>query len=599
VIEVKKEGMRAMNNTPNGNINTTPSNETVKIEFLNGKAVVKIGDFERQFDKLEDINPAEIGIELRSLGYKIEPRDIILAKIKARKSIEAVLKGITHLEIEDAKQLPINERLEYLDSERLKNMLKAKLEELGVEYKRDIIAEAKKSDLAWAIYLLNEELKILDFIVVRYSDGSHELWVYDKGIAIPDGKAYVARLSKKIADKYATKMCVSEAVLNFETGSPIIDYKDLDPIGYLPLKNVILNLETLTVIDYPQRIGNLIFTKKLDIEIDTGILELIRLGEIDYSYWNHVAPTWIQFLKRFYVSDSENPPYRQLEKLEDLLGSIFMPQVTKKKLGLIIGEPNTGKSTLQYVLKKVLGPYVSTLTMDALSNNRFAIAELRGKLLNIAVEKPKSRVDIEILKRITGGDTVIAENKFKPLFHFTPVATQIFLMNSLPTFRELDEAILDRFYFIFPQNALDPKEKDERFREKLAEEREAILHYLLWCYWNLKQRNYVFRHEFDVNTKIDLVEEYSSPVWQFVNEECVEDHDYRIERKKLYEAYIQWARENAKEPITTRKFYAVLRTKFLEVTISGKRYFRGLTLKKEVEGEQLKLDNKIENIPYP
>lgn len=395
----------------------------------------------------------------------------------------------------------------------------------------------------------------------------------------PEGESVIEKICGKVLGGDASKTVVDIATRIVMGHSITVPVESLNDPKFLPVANGIVDLEKLEITPYsPTPTPSRLFTKRVEIEVDVGVLDLIKSGKLTNDYWRTVAPNWMAFLERFY--DKENR-----ERLEDLFGSIFWPRPVKKKIGFIVGDPDTGKSTLVQVLEGVLGPLTAKLSLDALSSDRFSIIELYGVRVNISSERPRSKVDVEVMKRLSGGDPVTANRKHRSYFSFTPYATLIFLMNRLPMFREVDEAFLDRVYLVFTQNPLSREERDPSFAERLLAERKQILHWMLWCYWRLKQRGMRYRNDLPLEDKRESIEESSSPIFEFVKDECIEDPAWRVERRRLYEAYIEWCREKGYEGVARRTFFEVMRTRYRETKVRGERYFVGLTLREGVEAQ--------------
>jgi len=557
------------------------NDKDVGLALVDGKVILRVRGREYSFYHLNEINPVDIAVDVAEDDEDREriAKLILREKYLFRSKVEHVLKErIEPLSERELYLLSVDERIELIDPLRLRDGVVDKLIEMGVKCKDNILAEAKKADLAWAIYECVKSLRLVDFVAVRYPDSpEYELRVYDRGVLLGDGEAKVERICKKALGRYATRSVIREAIPNFRSNAPIVDIGEIDPPYYFPVKNGIIDLRQLVLIPYPERpTSPFFFSGRLPYFIRERILDGIRWGDITEDDLRDLAPRWFSFLDRFY--DKVNR-----EKLDDAIGSIPYPVVTKKKIVLIQGEENTGKTTLLNTLNITLEPYATSLSLDQLQNNRFATAELRGKYLLTSSERPKSVVDTEILKRISGGDRLMGERKFKPPFPFTPRLTLMLAMNRLPSFKSVDSAFLDRLYFIFPQESLAEDEIDLAFREKLLKEREGIFYYILWCYRNWRERGFKFRHELDKESKLEYVEELSSEVFQFVKECCVEDRALRVEGTRLYEAYIDWCRLHSIEPRDKQGFYRILRKRYRTTRPGNRLTFHGIALKEDVE----------------
>ena len=71
--------------------------------------------------------------------------------------------------------------------------------------------------------------------------------------------------------------------------------------------------------------------------------------------------------------------------------------------------------------------------MQRIGDNPFATADLRGKLLNICTDLPSQRLDDSgDFKAIVSGETIRAERKHQPAFHFVPYCRLLYSANNLP-----------------------------------------------------------------------------------------------------------------------------------------------------------------------
>ena len=76
---------------------------------------------------------------------------------------------------------------------------------------------------------------------------------------------------------------------------------------------------------------------------------------------------------------------------------------------------------------------ISSKTLHSLVKERFATADLYGKLANIFADLSAKRLqDVEAFKVLASGDRISAERKFEDSFEFEPTAKLIFSANTPP-----------------------------------------------------------------------------------------------------------------------------------------------------------------------
>ena len=89
---------------------------------------------------------------------------------------------------------------------------------------------------------------------------------------------------------------------------------------------------------------------------------------------------------------------------------------------MCVGDEDNGKSVMLKIISKFLGrENISSKTLHSLVNDRFATADLYGKLANIFADLSAKRLpDIEAFKVLASGDRISAERKFQNSFEFEP-----------------------------------------------------------------------------------------------------------------------------------------------------------------------------------
>jgi putative DNA primase/helicase len=157
-------------------------------------------------------------------------------------------------------------------------------------------------------------------------------------------------------------------------------------------------------------------------------------------------------------------PQDALLLAEELVGYLLRATTKFQKAFMLLGDGANGKSTFLSMLTTFLGEdSVSNISLQDLVENRFAAAELQGKLVNIYADLPSSSLEqSDVFKAIVGGDTIKAERKFGQPFKLTPTARLLFSANDLPRSRDLSSAYFRRWVIIpFPNKFEDSKAKKD------------------------------------------------------------------------------------------------------------------------------------------
>lgn len=118
------------------------------------------------------------------------------------------------------------------------------------------------------------------------------------------------------------------------------------------------------------------------------------------------------------VSKIFNGDIERVQLLQELFGYTYAYGVAHAdRLGFLFGQGRNGKSCLCEVLRKLHGTQnVSGVSLEKLCE-RFQLAPLYGKRVNICPEAPQSKLmNSSMLKALTGGDPVTIERKYMDPF---------------------------------------------------------------------------------------------------------------------------------------------------------------------------------------
>ena len=236
---------------------------------------------------------------------------------------------------------------------------------------------------------------------------------------------------------------------------------------------------------------------------------------------------------------------------------------------MLYGTGSNGKSTYLTVVKTFLGnENVTSMTFQELCNNRFAVAELYGRLANICADIPADPVAYTgMFKMLTGGDMVKAEKKYRDPFTFVNRAKLIFSCNELPQTGDMTDAFWRRWIIVkFPKkfsrneellNKLLTKEELSGFLNKVLEARTRIM----------------LKGVTITKTMEDVKNEWMSranPVWGFVKNCLVEDPGGEVTKEDMYNAYREYCEEHNLRVVSKTKF-AIELQKYIKVKSTRKR----------------------------
>jgi putative DNA primase/helicase len=160
-----------------------------------------------------------------------------------------------------------------------------------------------------------------------------------------------------------------------------------------------------------------------------------------------------------------------VQVLYELIAYILIRCNSAQKFFVPYGQGNNGKTTFTNVVKRVVGKgNCSSLSMEEILYNKFALASLHGKLVNITGEIAPTMKRAEKIKLITGGDGVWAEEKFKEGFNFEPYTKLIFMGNVIPETPDSTLAFHRRPLIIPFSNTIPSDKVVRNLVESIAEE---------------------------------------------------------------------------------------------------------------------------------
>src|SRR5437867_9784848 len=125
----------------------------------------------------------------------------------------------------------------------------------------------------------------------------------------------------------------------------------------------------------------------------------------------------------------------------------LLPTSRYRRAVMLLGPGSNGESLLLKLIVAMLGAdNVSSVTLQGLSEDRFATAELFGKLANVAGDIDAKPVEGSgAFKTLTGEDSVTAERKYGQPFKFVNYATLIFSANEWPVSHDQTDAYFSRW----------------------------------------------------------------------------------------------------------------------------------------------------------
>lgn len=234
----------------------------------------------------------------------------------------------------------------------------------------------------------------------------------------------------------------------------------------------------------------------------------------------------------------------------EVLGYLLMTGNPLQKIIMLIGEGGNGKGTFLRVLGHLLGEEnYSSVSLHALVEDRFAAANLHGKIANISGDLSSRFVsEPEILKQITGGDAITTARKYGQMFTFVPYAVPLFAANE--PFRTSDSSFgwRRRWEVIeFDRRVLGTRNFDE---QALFDEAPGIFNHAMRALRQLMERGHFAPPEAAQRATTRL-HDAADPFMLWLDEDpnVYRGADQTAERDDVFKRYRQWCRDSGYQPV--------------------------------------------------
>ena len=225
-----------------------------------------------------------------------------------------------------------------------------------------------------------------------------------------------------------------------------------------------------------------------------------------------------------------------------------------QKFLLICGPGGTGKSTILKLIEEILGKYnLSSVSLQGLQD-RFAPAGLFLKQGNICADIPLTALsEVDMIKKLTGEDTISADRKFKNAFTFRSYARLFFSANDIPYIGEKTNAFYRRMLILKMDHK--PYKIDPDLYNKLRAEIPNIITKIVEEYWcsegDIVPSDNCLQAVKNARKESDTVE-------AFLDDRCEIDPDARTSRNELYRYYCNYCDNEGRKYLSPNGFYKAM-----------------------------------------
>jgi|GEM_PF-1058831 len=166
---------------------------------------------------------------------------------------------------------------------------------------------------------------------------------------------------------------------------------------------------------------------------------------------NAKCPRFDQYLEEILPNDPGTQVY-----IQRFAGYLTTGNADLRNCFILYGKAGTGKSIFTETLASILGDHASPMLKSALvqnphggGNDRSAIAALwQKRMVTVSEFSSGERLDEDLLKTLTGSDTISVRHLYGRPFAVRPRFKMLFATNFIPKFKSVDSAMRDRLRII-------------------------------------------------------------------------------------------------------------------------------------------------------
>ena len=302
------------------------------------------------------------------------------------------------------------------------------------------------------------------------------------------------------------------------------------------------------------------------------------------------CPLWEKSVLQWTCDDKELAKFLQvwcgycLSGLTSFQGFLFL-----------YGSGRNGKSVFLNVMSRLLGQYAIAMKSDTLMAKRFAeggaspdVARLNGARFVTCNELPEGKhFNEELLKSLTGQDTITARFLYQGEFNFVPSLKLMICGNHTPVITGTDNGIWRRVHLVPFEAKIN--EVDPFLTEKLGEEWAGILNWMIEGWRLFQQEGLIIPQAIkaasaEYKADMDIVAEWLEECVEMLDDSCRST----VSLMDLYKSYQCWCIQNGFRNIPTSKtFSRKLRDTYLGEPTRGSagNFYRRIRMKDEAVNE--------------
>lgn len=312
---------------------------------------------------------------------------------------------------------------------------------------------------------------------------------------------------------------------------------------------------------------------------------------------------WKRFLQEILGSGSDasetDTSVEMVSYLQRAFGYSATGSTSEKAVFIPFGSGNNGKSTMLNTVRQILIEYSTLLQVETLmtrqenNNTQTDLADLRGaRFVQTSETEEGQKISQGKLKRITQGmGTIRAARKYENMIEFPETHKLWMDTNKKPEIRDAeDQATFNRLHPIPFLVTIDPSQIDQKLGQKLANESEGILAWIIEGA-RLWYRDQSLSRPSSVSRARDDWQSASAQIERFISDRGYTPPDESPQRllnrlsmagsgsEVVYTAYKNWCEGTGERPFKRSIFNEKMATHGHKVDAKGNRhYFIGFNL---------------------
>ena len=268
--------------------------------------------------------------------------------------------------------------------------------------------------------------------------------------------------------------------------------------------------------------------------------------------------------------------------LQRVVGLSLVGRVIEHVLPILTGSGRNGKGTFVRTVANALGDYAIETEPDLFMARERAhptgLLDLRGVRFATCQETDAGRrLDVAVVKRLTGGDTIRARRMRQDYIEFAPSHQAFLITNHLPKVPADDPALWARLLVVpFDQSFLG--REDRGLEERLSKDLPAVLAWAV-AGWVEYQRLGSLEPPESVTAATSSYRVNNDHLAQFIEDRCLLNPHMHVMSSALWSEWEAWCAASNIRPGTNRSLKADLEAHGIihERGMHGMRY-RGIGL---------------------